>query len=190
MHPRVKHQADFVQLQADMSTLITSCIPWIFLVSGFMVSFDLNCADYRSGHRCLHTSHECTHHASSRSGIRKRVALTSHALRVQCINAQYDSEVSMNFYKFSMGGGTDNCHYGVFNSPDDDLGTATNNTVLLLSELARRCALLTHCVHVRACFASICATVRLRQTEAQDRFDAGCRVFSGIDRTQSLDGLR
>lgn len=59
---------------------------------------------------------------------------------VQCINAQYDSETSMEFYKHAMGGGSDYCHYGVFNSPDDDLATATHNSVVLLSELARRCA--------------------------------------------------
>jgi hypothetical protein len=57
---------------------------------------------------------------------------------MQCINAQYDSEASMNFYKYTMGGGTDYVHYGVYTGPDDTLSSATHNTVLLLSELARR----------------------------------------------------
>jgi hypothetical protein len=57
---------------------------------------------------------------------------------MQCINAQYDSEASMNFYKYTMGGGTDYVHYGVYNSTDDSLSSAAHNTVLLLSELARR----------------------------------------------------
>jgi hypothetical protein len=64
------------------------------------------------------------------------------ALLVQCINAQYDSEASMAFYQYTMGGGSDYVHYGIFNSEADDLRTASHNAVLLLAELARRCGLL------------------------------------------------
>ena len=59
---------------------------------------------------------------------------------MQHVNAQYDSEMSMEFYKHTMGGGSDNVHYGIFESPDDDVSSAAHNTVLLMSELARRCA--------------------------------------------------
>lgn len=47
----------------------------------------------------------------------------------------------MEFYKHAMGGGSDNVHYGIFNSPDDSISSAAQNTVLLMSELARRCVL-------------------------------------------------
>lgn len=57
---------------------------------------------------------------------------------MQCINAQYDSEASMTFYQYTMGGGSDYVHYGMFKTPDDDLKTASHNTVELLAELARR----------------------------------------------------
>lgn len=79
---------------------------------------------------------------------------------MQCINAQYDSETSMEFYKHAMGGGSDYCHYGVFNSPDDDLATATHNSVVLLAELARRYAPApssTGCAHVNLPTATVSA---------------------------------
>lgn len=60
---------------------------------------------------------------------------------MQHVNAQYDSEMSMEFYKFTMGGGSDNVHYGIFESPEDDISAAAHNTVLLMAELARRCVL-------------------------------------------------
>jgi 2-polyprenyl-3-methyl-5-hydroxy-6-metoxy-1,4-benzoquinol methylase len=78
---------------------------------------------------------------------------------VQCINAQYDSEASMEFYKHAMGGGTDYVHYGVFNSDEDDLATACHNTVVLLSELARRCA--PHTCNTIFCWQS---SIRLDQS--------------------------
>ena len=44
----------------------------------------------------------------------------------------------MTFYQYTMGGGSDYVHYGMFKTPEDDLKTASHNTVELLAELARR----------------------------------------------------
>lgn len=52
------------------------------------------------------------------------------------IQEQYDTDVSMIFYKYIMGGGGDNMHYGIFNTGKEDLLTASHNAVAYMANLA------------------------------------------------------
>ena len=40
------------------------------------------------------------------------------------IEEQYDTDISMTFYKYIMGGGGDSMHYGIFKTGKEDLVTA------------------------------------------------------------------
>eukprot|EP00951_Prasinocladus_malaysianus_P001982 scaffold14136_cov52-Prasinocladus_malaysianus.AAC.1 len=52
------------------------------------------------------------------------------------IQEQYDTEASMIFYKYIMGGGGDNMHYGIFHDGNEDLLTASHNTMEFMANLA------------------------------------------------------
>eukprot|EP00192_Tetraselmis_astigmatica_P024421 CAMPEP_0117667518 /NCGR_PEP_ID=MMETSP0804-20121206/11018_1 /TAXON_ID=1074897 /ORGANISM="Tetraselmis astigmatica, Strain CCMP880" /LENGTH=1261 /DNA_ID=CAMNT_0005475267 /DNA_START=149 /DNA_END=3934 /DNA_ORIENTATION=- len=52
------------------------------------------------------------------------------------VKEQYDTEASMVFYKYIMGGGGDNMHYGIFRTGNEDLLTASHNTMSYIADLA------------------------------------------------------
>ena len=53
------------------------------------------------------------------------------------INQQYDTDASMTFYTYIMGGGGDDMHFGIFNTGQEDLKQASLNTVHFMCNLAR-----------------------------------------------------
>lgn len=54
------------------------------------------------------------------------------------VNAQYDTEASMIFYRYIMGGGGDDIHYGVFLTGKEDLRESSHNTKEALLDGARK----------------------------------------------------
>jgi hypothetical protein len=52
------------------------------------------------------------------------------------VNEQYDSDASMAFYEYVMGGGGDDIHYGIFTSDKDDLKTSSQNSIEALAHMA------------------------------------------------------
>lgn len=48
---------------------------------------------------------------------------------------QYDTDSSMAFYEYIMGGGGDDIHYGVFIRGDEDLKESSENSIKLLAKL-------------------------------------------------------
>jgi hypothetical protein len=58
------------------------------------------------------------------------------------VNQQYDSDASMAFYEYVMGGGGDDIHYGVFLSERDGLKESSQNSVEMLASMAESCGAL------------------------------------------------
>jgi cyclopropane fatty-acyl-phospholipid synthase-like methyltransferase len=54
------------------------------------------------------------------------------------VNEQYDTDASMQFYTFIMGGGGDDIHYGIFNKGDEDLKTCSQNTIDYMCNLCEK----------------------------------------------------
>lgn len=55
------------------------------------------------------------------------------------VNDQYDTDASMAFYEYVMGGGGDDIHYGIFNSDSDGLKESSQNSVEALAAMAEAC---------------------------------------------------
>jgi hypothetical protein len=58
------------------------------------------------------------------------------------VNQQYDSDASMAFYEYVMGGGGDDIHYGVFLSERDGLKESAHNSIEMLASMAESCGAL------------------------------------------------
>jgi hypothetical protein len=52
------------------------------------------------------------------------------------VNEQYDTDASMAFYEFVMGGGGDDIHYGLFLSESDGLKESSQNSIEALANMA------------------------------------------------------
>lgn len=55
------------------------------------------------------------------------------------VNEQYDTDASMAFYEYVMGGGGDDIHYGIFNSDSDGLKESSQNSIEALAAMAVAC---------------------------------------------------
>lgn len=55
------------------------------------------------------------------------------------VNEQYDTDASMAFYEYVMGGGGDDIHYGIFNADSDGLKESSQNSVEALAAMAEAC---------------------------------------------------
>lgn len=75
--------------------------------------------------------------ATAAAEFTSAAADTSNKTAVESkVNEQYDTDASMAFYEYVMGGGGDDIHYGLFLNESDGLKESSQNSVEALANMA------------------------------------------------------
>ena len=75
--------------------------------------------------------------ATAAAEFTSAAADTSNKTAVESkVNEQYDTNASMAFYEYVMGGGGDDIHYGLFLNESDGLKESSQNSVEALANMA------------------------------------------------------